>query len=1757
MVRRISIRKPKRRHPVRRLALESLEPRRLFHAPGSPVVELESAHGVITAGGLVSQWNDQSGFGNHVVAVGTEQPAFNPAITTPSNAPAIRFDGVNDRLVRTISDGVAGLSGLPPGNADRSLFIVARFYDAAAWGGVAYGDAASNQTFGVGVVGPGNSEGRFVLQGFGAGNDLVSTTSGYSAATQTAGQWTILAAVLSDGTATLYANGSVIASWTHNYDTDLTNLALLSGIASSRLVIGEEIGEAGHIQLDLATVLVYPTAASESFRMEVETYLTAEYLAADLMPDAVDDSVAVDANTSFVIPKAALLANDLLGNIPTSITFFDAISAQNGTIDQSPTALTYTPAPGFVGIDTFTYSITDADGDIDTATVTLNVTIASPASFVDEVVLSNLNAPLALQTLPDGRILLLEKAGSIKIFDPAAEIPVAQPYLTVPNVQSGQERGLTDITLDPDFATNGYFYVYYAHAETINSLAMARVRLSRFTHSEAGGTPHADPSSEFVVWEDPQAVNLTQFCCHYGGGLDFGPDDKLYLTIGDKWRRPANSQDLTNAGGKILRLNPDGTIPTDNPVFGNPNSLPGIWAYGLRNPFRARWDIETDRFFIGDVGGNDQLTAREELNLGVAGANYGWNQVEGVIGNPLLTDPIFDYGHQGATPLGGAIAGGLVYRGAQYPAEFNGAYFFGDYVGGWIHYLKFDPITGAVIDADPATPQLDAFEFSDAPIAPVAFEVGPEGAIYYADFFTGQVHRIVYNSGNLAPTIVTATGTPTVAQSAPLVVNFSGSATDPDDDSLTYTWIFGDGTQGTGANVSHSYAAVGQYAATLRVSDGTNTTVSAPIVITVGSAPVIQSISPIDGTTFRAGDLVNLSAVVLDDGPLGNSNYSWTVRFIHNGHTHPEFDGISGTTVPFDILTTGHDFSDSTGFEIELTVTDQDGISATDVVRIFPEKVNLDFNTNFPGLITYDVDGINRTGNFTLDSAINFEHVIIVPPTLLQSGLQYNFVRWSTGSTEPTLLLTTPDVNATITAEYTAVGAPPLVTQSLVLRLDAEAGVTTSTGTTVASWIDQTGRGNDLFASGDPELLTAALNGYDVIRLDGSGDKLQGIASLAGGLPGGASNRSIFVVARYDGGGYGGFTYGAPSLNRTFGPSVSPTGNLSAQGWGAVNDFDSGVSGDGAGWLVQELVLNSNQLTHYKDGAVIDSRSHSYNTLVGTGSAIVLGAEIDGNPFVNMSVAEVLVYDTALDANDRQQVEAYLFAKYFSNNSRPVAGDDTGLGFVTNANFTFTTASVLANDSDADSDPLKIISLDTTGTLGLVQQLTNGTFRYDPNGQFGGVPIGQTATDSFTYTISDNQGGVTAATVTITINGDNPADISKLQTGVVRATTENWTTVTLDKSYIDKVVVATLVTDRNNPSVVARIRESDQANTFQILLQRTGTFGGSAAVTLDVHYLVVEAGVYNIDGVKFEAIKVDSTQTDRKGSYVGQNAFGSLTNAYNAPVVVGQVMSFNDPNWSAFWSSGNIATDPAIASQLRVGRHVGSATIPPGNHLSEVLGVVVFEAGTGIIGTQRYSADLGADAIDGVNQSGDSYPLTLPNPSAAIATQSGMDGDDGGWAVLHGTSPTNDFLRLAIDEDQFDDSERSHTNEQVSYILFAPAIGGVVDPSDLNTGALDYDVDANGSITLKDALRVINAISFERRSTEGESPPQFGFNTDVNRDGKTTLRDALLVINQIARMSRAPVIDQLLADGEDDDRDKALETVLDWMIDEPMTIVAR
>ena len=329
---------------------------------------------------------------------------------------------------------------------------------------------------------------------------------------------------------------------------------------------------------------------------------------------------------------------------------------------------------------------------------------------LQEDFVTGLLSATAMAAAPDGRLFLAEQTGRLRVVKNG--VLLAQPFATVTLDKSG-ERGLIGVTLHPQFATNGYVYIY----STRSNAGVSNNRISRFT---AQGDV-ALAGSEVTLVDLPALSSATN---HNGGAMHFGIDGKLYVGVGEN-ANPARAQDLSQPFGKLLRFNDDGSIPTDNPFYATQTGIArAIWAFGLRNPFTFAVQPGTGRIFINDVG----QSTWEEINLGAPGANYGWPGSEGPDNiSAGITAPLYTYKHSNADPAGSgpggfitgyAIAGGTFYPASgAFPTPYRSQYYFADFVSRFV--ARLDPANGNGV-----------YTFARLAGQPVDMAVGTDGAIY-------------------------------------------------------------------------------------------------------------------------------------------------------------------------------------------------------------------------------------------------------------------------------------------------------------------------------------------------------------------------------------------------------------------------------------------------------------------------------------------------------------------------------------------------------------------------------------------------------------------------------------------------------------------------------------------------------------------------------------------------------------------------------------------------------------------------------------------------------------------------------------------------------------------------------------------------------------------------------------------------------------------------------------------------------------------
>jgi glucose/arabinose dehydrogenase len=399
----------------------------------------------------------------------------------------------------------------------------------------------------------------------------------------------------------------------------------------------------------------------------------------------------------------------------------------------------------------------------------LPLTLATPdahATMQATRVASGLVLPLQALAAPRdrARVFVVEQGGKIKIFDLATQTILPTPYLDLTSVAGqGQGTGILGMTFDPNYKTNGYFYVSY----TTSSGGTYNMGISYVSRFKVTSDPNvADPASEVKVISVDQPQHDHNFDW-IGFSNRVGDDGNLYISSGDGGNTEdmgtghiepgGNAQNLTTLLGKMLRIhiNSDGTysIPANNPFAGAPPpTKQEIFCYGLRNPFRASFDAATGDLLIGDVGEH----TREEIDVNRAsnpggGENFGWRVREGTIQNPFYpddppppnaVDPIVDYDH-GVT--GSCVLGGFNYQGRKV-IDLKKKYIFADFAGpgnqfaGHVFTMQYK--SGKAKNLTDVTSQLFPTLVGGYNLGP-ATSVGQDGfgEVYIVDY-TGQMFRI-------------------------------------------------------------------------------------------------------------------------------------------------------------------------------------------------------------------------------------------------------------------------------------------------------------------------------------------------------------------------------------------------------------------------------------------------------------------------------------------------------------------------------------------------------------------------------------------------------------------------------------------------------------------------------------------------------------------------------------------------------------------------------------------------------------------------------------------------------------------------------------------------------------------------------------------------------------------------------------------------------------------------------------------------------
>jgi glucose/arabinose dehydrogenase len=389
----------------------------------------------------------------------------------------------------------------------------------------------------------------------------------------------------------------------------------------------------------------------------------------------------------------------------------------------------------------------------------------APASTFDvKDYVTGLGQTTDFKFLPDGRMIITEKLGAAKLRSTTGTVTTAGTFA----VNTTSEQGLLGVEVHPDFATNKTLFFYYSAGASIGGTDTDRHRIVSIVLKDDGTL---DMASEKIL-----VRGLHGPANHDGGSLAIGPDRKLYIGVGDTGCNsnvgPGGAITnyfatcLTLGNGKILRVNLDGTIPTDNPLVGvaaatacgptcgtaisSTTAAPrtDIWAWGFRNPWRFWFDPVTGKLWVGDVG---EVTF-EEITIAQKGRHHGWPFREGAHGYPVTKcndvtpsgdclDPVYDCEHPDKTTLPGedsdcqSITGGLIVDSCDWPTTFRGLYFFADNSTGQMWTLQPTAARDGIVPGS----RKDFANFTGG--APVSIHLGPDGAVYVA-ILPGRIARI-------------------------------------------------------------------------------------------------------------------------------------------------------------------------------------------------------------------------------------------------------------------------------------------------------------------------------------------------------------------------------------------------------------------------------------------------------------------------------------------------------------------------------------------------------------------------------------------------------------------------------------------------------------------------------------------------------------------------------------------------------------------------------------------------------------------------------------------------------------------------------------------------------------------------------------------------------------------------------------------------------------------------------------------------------
>lgn len=646
------------------------------------------------------------------------------------------------------------------------------------------------------------------------------------------------------------------------------------------------------------------------------------------------------------------------------------------------------------------------------------------------------NFPTAAEWTPDGTLLVIEKAGRLW----AVTGYGTEPKLVLDisgQVNAHVERGLLGLAVDKDYTDNHYVYLLYNHDA---GGPVDGPKTARLTRIELNEDEDGVQGPEVVLLGEDIPSGPNALCPPPSNDSDCLPADSPHHTIGTVISDPVDGTLWVGAGdgadwstvnsvafrtydeeslsGKVLHIDRSGRGLPNHPFCPANDDLSQvctkIFAKGFRNPYR--FALRSNGVpLVADVGSDGY----EEINVAKPGGNYGWPCYEGPVRTPGYrfdegcapvyaqegtqhspTPPAYSYPRGG---LDAAVVGGPEHRDGRYPAAYANSAFFGDYARGWIKRLLFDAHGQPTGTAD----------FATGLSSIVDLRLSPEGELTYVTAFgedgRGAIRVISHQPGPVARASADPLWGP-----VPLEVEFTGSrSVDPAGGGLDYHWDFGDGAASTEADPVHEYTPPGpseSYTATLTITDENEETSSRSITLWPGNTPPeVDVIEPLSGDTYRSGpdQVVRLAADATDAEDDANGkdlDYSWQVLLRHDGHLH-DHGTLEGKETSF---SPGDDHDANSHYEITLRVTDSQGLETVERIQIYPETVELRFESVPPGAsISYGSRPL--VAPVTIRTAIGFRTTIGTDESLISQGQTWHFDQWSIGGPRLQEFIVGPD----------------------------------------------------------------------------------------------------------------------------------------------------------------------------------------------------------------------------------------------------------------------------------------------------------------------------------------------------------------------------------------------------------------------------------------------------------------------------------------------------------------------------------------------------------------------------------------------------------------------------------------------------------------------------------------------------------------------------------------------------------------------------